>query len=174
MSVRSEVLLWASRVLARKKDTDPQQILEIKPDAGLDDAQAAFHKVARFAHPDLHRSSLTPDELELVTSAYSRVAGAYQDMRAHRTQTTRMRSVNREAPLKTDPPPPSSSPSQASSGASAMSSRALVYYRKAELALRRGDLRGAVLQLKMAIAADPLSQFLRSALVEVETEVKKK
>jgi hypothetical protein len=174
VSVRSEVLLWASRVLA-KKDADPQQILEIKPDAGLDDAQAAFHKVARFAHPDLHRSSLTPDELELVTSAYSKVAGAYQDMRAHRTQTSRMRSINRDGPLKTDPPPPSSSPpAQTSSGANAMSSRALVYYRKAELALRRGDLRGAVLQLKMAIAADPLSQFLRSALVEVETEVKKK
>jgi hypothetical protein len=55
-----------------------------------------------------------------------------------------------------------------------MNSKALVYYRKAELALRRGELTGAVLQLKMAIASDPQSGFLRSALAEVEAEVSKK
>jgi hypothetical protein len=55
-----------------------------------------------------------------------------------------------------------------------MSSKALVYYRKAELQLRRGDLRGALLQLKMAIATDPQSQFLKRALAEVEAEVGKK
>jgi hypothetical protein len=55
----------------------------------------------------------------------------------------------------------------------AMSSRALLYYRKAELCLRRGDLRDAVLQLKLAIASDPQSVFLRSALAEVEAEVGK-
>jgi hypothetical protein len=165
-------LLWAQRILA-KKDADAQQILEIKPDAGLDDAQAAFHKVARFAHPDLHRASLTPAELELVTSAYSKVAGAYQDMRSTRQQTNRVRTM-RDAPLKTDPPPPQGTPAPTSSNANQMSSKALVYYRKAEMGLRRGDLRGAVLQLKMAIAADPLSPFLRSALAEVEAEVRKK
>jgi hypothetical protein len=54
-----------------------------------------------------------------------------------------------------------------------MSSKALVYYRKAELSLKRGDLKGAVLQLKLAIAADPASGFLRTALAEVELEVRK-
>ena len=54
-----------------------------------------------------------------------------------------------------------------------MSSKALLYFRKAELALKRGDLRGAILQLKLACATDPASQFLRTALVEVETEVRK-
>jgi hypothetical protein len=54
-----------------------------------------------------------------------------------------------------------------------MSQKALVYYRKAEMALRRGDLKGAVLQIKLAIAADPASGFLRTALAEVELEVRK-
>ena len=58
--------------------------------------------------------------------------------------------------------------------AQAMSSKALVYYRKAELCLRRGDLPQAVLQLKMAIASDPQSAFLRSAMAEVDAEVRKK
>lgn len=249
MSVRSDVLLWAQRICA-KKGAPAHQLLEIEANAELDTAQEAFHKIARLAHPDLHRNSLTPEEIELVTTAYSRIAAAYQEVRMSRRSTGRMR------PLKPDPPPPrpltqpppiigaaggkpisqpppllsqsarpvtqpppllsqsarpvtqppplSSRPvtmppplrtvtqpvepveaapaadpakpitsSPAAVAASAMSSKALIYYRKAELSLRRGDLKGAVLQLKLAIASDPQSTFLRSALAEVEAEVSK-
>ena len=58
-------------------------------------------------------------------------------------------------------------------GAQALPPRAQVYYRKAELALKRGDLKGAVLQIKLAIATDPQSAFLRAALTEVEAELAK-
>lgn len=54
-----------------------------------------------------------------------------------------------------------------------MSQKSLLYYRKAELALKRGDLKGAILQLKLACATDPASTFLKTALAEVETEVRK-
>ncbi len=196
MSVRSDVLLWAQRIVARR-GAPPHQLLEIDADAGLEVAQDAFHKIARIAHPDLHRNSLTEDELELVTTAYARVAAAYQDLRNVTMQTGRM------PPLREDPPPPRPRPSSAGpvtqrpplpltataggTGTStavaadaprpgapaAMSPKALLYYRKAELCLRRGDLRDAVLQLKMAIASDPQSAFLRTALAEVEAEVGK-
>ena len=100
MSVRSEVLLWAQRIVARGTTTPAHVLLDVKIDASFEEAQDAFHKIARTSHPDLHRASLTPEELELVTSAYSRVAAAYQDFRVKYTQTTRIR------PLKDDPPPP--------------------------------------------------------------------
>jgi hypothetical protein len=201
VSVRSDVLLWAQRIVARKS-AQPYQLLEISSEAGLEVAQEAFHKIARVAHPDLHRNSLTEEELELVTIAYSRVAAAYQGLRNLTLQTGRL------PPLRDDPPPPrgrtapgqttqrmpplqggaaGSSPDAlppeakvAALGApgapgapGAMSSKALIHYRKAELCLRRGDLKGAVLQLKMAIACDPQSAFLRTALAEVEAEVGK-
>ena len=169
MSAISDVLRWAMRVNGRK-DAKPHQILDIKPDASIEDAQNAFHKVARIAHPDLHRTTLSPDELESVTSAYARAAAAYQELRTQRTRR----------PITTPPPsgraastPAAGSATVQPSSSGQMSSKALVYYRKAELALRRGDLKGAILQLKMAIAADPQSQFLRSALSEVEAEVAK-
>lgn len=219
MSIRSEVLLWAQRIVARGKDTPAHVLLEVKSDASIEDAQDAFHTIARTGHPDLHRASLTPDELELVTTAYSRVAAAYQDFRAKHTQTARMR------PLKDDPPPPRKTPSsdrmpalrpqaktpegmppvqrpggktpegmapiQRSStlpgvGAAGtpsstapgapgpMNSKALIYYRKAEMCLRQGDLKTAVLNMKMAIAGDPQSTFLRTALAEIEFELAKK
>jgi len=183
VSVRTEVLLWAQRIVA-KKGAAPHVLLDIKAEAALDEAQAAFHKIARMAHPDLHRNTLTAEELETVTLAYSRVAAAYQDFRTQRMQSARARAikdadagvtVTRQIPkMHTDPPPIAGSVTPASQASASMSSKALVYYRKAELALRRGDLRGAVLQLKMAIAADPQSAFLRTALAEVEVEVGKK
>lgn len=186
MSARSDVLLWAQRVVARQA-APAHQILELPAGASVDAAQDAFHKIARMAHPDLHRTGLTAEELELVTTAYGRAAAAYQEIRSDRQLAARMRPVRG---LGSDPalvpprPSTSTSPSLPRAAAApgpppvgpaqAMTSRALLYFRKAELDLRRGDLTGAVLQLKMAIASDPQSQFLRSALAQVEAEVGKK
>jgi len=186
MSARTDVLLWAQRVTARK-GAAAHQILEVAASCSLDVAQDAFHKIARMAHPDLHRTTLSSDELELVTSAYARAAAAYQEIRGQRLTTTRLRpirdSVAEVAPVPATMVIPTSPLSnkaiaipdeQPVNPAQAMSSKALIYYRKAELCLRRGDLTAAVLQLKMAIASDPQSGFLRSALAEVESEVVKK
>jgi hypothetical protein len=182
MSVRADVLLWAQRVIGRQGAT-PHQILEIAPGSGPEAAQEAFHRIARMAHPDLHRRTLPPEELELVTTAYARAAAAYQELRGMRS-TTRLRPIRDAAspalPTTTVIPtsPPSNKavamPDELAGSLPRMSSKALVHYRKAELALRRGELTGAVLHLKMAIASDPQSAFLRSALVEVEAEVTKK
>jgi hypothetical protein len=168
VTARTDVLLWAQRVVAMKQAT-PHQLLDVPKTATVDDAQVAFHKIAKMAHPDLHRHGLTPDELELVTTAYAIVAGAYQSFRGQQMATTRMRTAKPDAPIPATP----SGAAPTGNTAHQMSSRALVYYRKAELALKRGDLAGAMLQLKMAIAADPASTFLRTALHEVESEVRK-
>jgi hypothetical protein len=255
MSARIEVLLWANRVLSRRATAQPHELLEVKPDASLDDLQAAFHKVAKLAHPDLHRG-LDAEDLEKVTSAYGQVANAYQTLRATKLRgghhqpgsspaiavpipagpggtkapsgeiprakrpsdqtpvvrlpggalirgskptrsppfdSTRTKLPTQPPPAQTAPPPranprpgtqppavgsspavvpPSDNPGAPLSPAQQMSSKALIYYRKAELALRQGNLQAATLNLKMAIAADPHSTFLRSALSEVEQELK--
>jgi hypothetical protein len=193
MSARTEVLLWAQRVIGRRGAT-ACQILDIAPGSGPDVAQEAFHKIARMAHPDLHRGGLPAEELELVTTAYARAAAAYQEIRGVRLSTSRIRPIRDAVPpapriptttvIPTSPPSNKAVPvpgtmpmpmlDEPANPSQMMGSRALVYYRKAELALRRGDLAGAVLQLKMAIASDPHSAFLRSALAEVEAEVGKK
>ena len=238
MNPRIELLLWATRIVG-KKDAQPHELLEIKADATLDEAQAAFHKIARMAHPDLHRGMDTED-LDRVTSAYGQVANAYQMFRAHklrpgapvvsakittdiprqkrpteqpaaaRTTTAVHPPTAPPAPPRTTtsmprpvagPPPPldkkpaGSAPAikppaaaedpgvaefEAKPGSqpapetrTQMSSKALVYYRKAEMSLRQGDLRAGILNLKMAIAADPHSHFLRQALTNLEQELKK-
>jgi len=180
MTARTDVLLWAQRVIARKSAA-PYMILEIAAGAGLDVAQEAFHKIARIAHPDLHRTTLTPDELELVTTAYARAAAAYQAIRSQRVPSVHTPPPTEQRPAALTIPIPGSPISGKAvmqddapiNPAQAMGPKALLYYRKAELALRRGDLTGALLQVKMAIASDPHSRLLRSALAEIEAEVKK-
>jgi hypothetical protein len=170
--------LWAQRVIARRTAA-AHEILELKPTASVEDAQAAFHKLAKIAHPDLHRNGMTPEELEQVTSAYAIAAGAYQTFRGQAMSTQRMRPLGPEdlavgiaqpvaGPTSTPPAGIPNAPVDKQ-----MNSRALIYYRKAEIALRRGDFKGALLQLKMAIASDPGSAFLRTALAEVELELRK-
>ncbi len=190
MSVRSDVLLWAQRVLA-KSGAPAHQLLDVRADAPPDVVSDAFQQIARMAHPDLHRSNLDAADLETVTSAYSRVAGAYQEMRSARQTTSKIKTVGTNEPpsivaqrlsgqVKAQTPsagvPQGEAPATSSSGgpAHSMNSRALIYYRKAEAALRRGDLRNAVMQMKMAIAGDPGSTFLRTALGEMEKELSKK
>lgn len=217
MNPRAEVLLWAQRIIGTA-GAPPHQLLQVSDEADLDEVTAAFHKIARMAHPDLHRTMLSPEELETVTTAYSRVAGAYQELRSQRKTTTKMRPLRDEVdpqtlrgvapfvrpetpatpphgmpaltrprtethkapPVETRRPidahvvPESQQPGSATAtAATTMTSKALVFYRKAELCLRRGALRDAMLQIKMAIAADPHSAFLRTALIEVELEVRK-
>ncbi|CAN5908072.1 hypothetical protein BH11MYX2_BH11MYX2_33420 [soil metagenome] len=184
MSIRSDVLLWAVRIAGRARDVPAHVLLDIKVDASLEDAQDAFHKIARTSHPDLHRAELSAEELEQVTDAYARVAGAYQEFRSKRAATTRMRPLDAPPPgIATQVGPASDKiPSQktpSSSGHSLansanMNAKAQIYYRKVEMSLRRGDVSGAILNMKMAIAADPGSSFLRSALVEIQAELAKK
>lgn len=190
MSNRTSVLLWAQKIL-QQRDAPPHTLLEVRAEATADQVSDAFQKIARMAHPDLHRSTLDPQELEMVTSAYGKVAGAYQELRTERVTTTKMVPITavEPAPSTARPRPaaqtkPQSPPAGVpvaghggpSSGAAShsMNSKALIYYRKAELALRRGDLGNAVLQMKMAIAADSASTFLRAALTEIQNELAKK
>jgi hypothetical protein len=193
MSTRSEVLLWAKRICA-KRSAEPHVMLEISADASLEVAQTAFHGIARTAHPDLHRTTCTPDELELVTTAFALVAASYQQFRAQRLTTTKMAAIpSSMLPPRTktkQPGLPGVQPIPAAADAAPvlvpeaapavgaptqqMSARAVVHYRKAELSLRRGDVPAGILHMKMAIAADPASKFLRQALAQVEAELAKK
>ena len=180
-STAASIMMWAQRVCA-KRGRPAHELLEIKLGATIDEATQAFHKIARIAHPDLHRNALQPDELEMLTMAYAIIAGAYQTFRSQNMQTTQMKPIKDPASGPTKAPAAAPAPvtpvtpvgSPPGNAATSMSSKALVYYRKAESALKRGDLKSAVLQLKLAIATDPQSAFLRTALAEIEAEVAKR
>lgn len=178
MSNAASVMLWAARIHA-KRGAPAHQLLDIKPTATVDEAQQAFHKIARMAHPDLHRNDLSADDLEILTAAYALVAGAYQTYRTQPQAAPAAQAGAREPTPPTGKPtaraptaPPAPDSTAGIDPAEAMSAKALHYYRKAEVALKRGDHKAAILQIKLAIAADSTSGFLRTALAEAEAAKK--
>ncbi len=167
----AELLAWLDQVEPRADGRSHFEWLEIKPTAAPQTIQAAYHAIARTRHPDLFRKSLSPTDLDRLVRMYARVSGAYAELR-----TSDGASAYRRRTTTAAPPPPTSptaaTPAAPAAGtaidpARAMNARALVLYRRAEGALRTGDRATALLNIKMAIAADPSSQLLRGALAEL-------
>jgi hypothetical protein len=70
------------------------------------------------------------------------------------------------------PPAPGTRPRVPTSGIT-LGARALGFYRRAEASLRVNDVAGALLNLRMALAAEPASQFLKDEIAEAQKKLKR-
>ncbi len=169
----AEVLRWLDQVEPRADDRSHFEWLELGPTASSAAIQGAFHAIARTRHPDLFRTALTGGDYDRLVRMYARVAAAYAVLRtpegaANYLRQRRDSGVPFPAPGAAEPPPPPPPPPAAAiDPARAMNPRALGLYRRAERALAIGDRTTAVLNIKLAIAADPASALLRAALAEL-------
>lgn len=170
----AEVLRWLDQVEPRADGRSHFEWLELGPTASSAAIQGAFHAIARTRHPDLFRTALTGGDYDRLVRMYARVAAAYAELRtpegaANYLRQRRDSGVPFTAPGAAEPPPaPPSAPAAAAiDPARAMNPRALGLYRRAERALAAGDRTTAVLNIKLAIAADPTSALLRGALAEL-------
>lgn len=180
-----QLLAWLDVVEPRAETRTHFEWLEMVPSASSQAIQNAYHAIARTRHPDLARRALGPRDLDRLVRMYSRVTSAYAALRAPEAAVNYLRERRDSqkiaavaAPPKGTPgthPPPIAGPPIAATPAPtgpidpahAMNARALVCYRRAEGALRTGDRSTALLQIRMAIAADPRSTLLRAALAEL-------
>ncbi len=194
MSATAAVMSWVMHVEANARAA-PHELLGVPPTATPDVVQSAFYAVAKQSHPDRFRNLLTPPQLERLTRAYSRIADAYATMggRVRRNPATltnltaqgsspgvaaaagAMPVFRAVAPTTVPPPLPkadsASAPTEPNT-ANQMNSKALPYFRRAETAFAANDLTTARLQLRLAIAADPASAYLRRVLAELDSPPK--
>ncbi len=75
------VLAWARR-WARRPGAADHELLDVGSTASAESVRAAYHKLARFAHPDLHRATVSSQELDEITDTFARVSNAYSVMMA--------------------------------------------------------------------------------------------
>ena len=73
--------------------------------------------------------------------------------------------------MPTDPPAQAARPAGAAPAGPRLGARALGFYRRAQAALRVGDVAGAILNLRMAVAAEPTSAYLRQALADAQAHL---
>jgi hypothetical protein len=192
-----ELVAWLNEVEPIADQRGKFDWLEIPPIASASVIQEAYHAIARTRHPDLFRKldPRTLDRLVRmygrVTAAYAdlkepeKCAAYLRELRGPRPQTappTTPAVPARAAAISTPPPMGTPAPVGAErpttpvprvprdgpiDPAASMNPRALAFYRRAEGAQKTGDKAAALLQIKMAIAADPKSTFLRAALAEL-------
>jgi hypothetical protein len=96
----NEALAWARR-WARRQGAADHELLDVGSTASAESVRAAYHKLARFAHPDLHRATVSAGELEEITDAFARVSNAYSVMMAR---------LRKAAEKEAKDAPPSSKP----------------------------------------------------------------
>jgi len=133
-----------------------------------------------------------------VTAAYATLKNEEQRARVLRevrekrpSQPPQPTAVTDRGDRKTEPPPraarttiptepPSYTPPPMAEGPvptvhthATLGARALAFYRRAEASLRVGDSAGALLNLRMALAAEPTSAFLKQAIAETQQKLKK-
>ena len=176
---KAELMTWIAHCEARRSET-LMDVLGVTESSSADALREAFHGFAKNAHPDLHKLGLTAEDYERLVRAYCRVSLAYATLRDPESKEKYMRELEAAAPKKkiTTPPPrtkpPTAQPaSTAAPVRTAVSSKAQIYVRKAEAALRQGDLATAQFNLRLAIASDPTSAALRASLADVEASLRK-
>jgi curved DNA-binding protein CbpA len=167
MSDVTTIMNWVMQIEANSRAL-PHELLHVASDAKPEQIQSAFHAVAKQSHPDRFRNMLTAPQLDRLTRAYSRVTEAYAIMtgRVRRSVALPTTQSAAAAPVETPRVPAHEDPT------SKMNGHALRYFRRAEAAFAINDTGNARLQLRMAVAADPQSAYLRRVLNELESTSK--
>ncbi len=160
-----ELLTYLDRVEPALDRLSHFELLDIDADADGDAIQNGFHRLAARLHPDRYRAWLSGADLERLTTVYARLAEAYQVLRDDERRTSYLREAARAHPEQTE------GALDTESALSLLGPKARRLYRRAQAALRTGDIASAILNLRMALAREPGSALLREALAEAEARL---
>lgn len=162
---------------------DYYELLNVAPDATVDDVKRAFHTFATTFHPDGHPGRPTA-EIEALDAIFKRGTEAYMVLSdpAMRSEYDRqLVSAVPSAPprMQTVPPPGVSTDGKRAQSQmppkledKVRTSSARPFARRAEELVDKGDFRQAKLQMVMATHMDPENDALESYLRHIEQELK--
>lgn len=117
-------------------------------------------------HPDRHRNTLDPEQLERLVIVYARIAEAYRVLRNPKHREQYLREIARAQSESGESVADSAQDPEAA--LALLSPKAQQLYRRAMAARRTGDTASATLNLRMALAKHPQSGFLRAALQDLK------
>lgn len=171
------LIAWLRRIGPKVDSLGPFELLEMPALDDLEKVRLAYHGVAATRHPDLFRGRLGTAEAEMLMRVFSRISGAYAQLR---DPEERRKHGAKKVPASKLATPPTGVPitgagtTTPAGGIRKIAPRALSHVRRADSMLDAGDLGSAILHLRMAVAADPSSRELRQLLTDTEAKLKKK
>ena len=150
-------------------DLDYYDLLRIDPSATADDVRRAFHDFAMRYHPDRY-SGADDDKQERAAAIYRRGAEAYRvltDVEQRRRYDEGLRSGT----LRYEEPSSSSVTRPPSGMLEVKNLRARPLLQKALEQIKSGDLKGAKLNLTLALNYEPENILLQAKLADVKQKL---
>jgi curved DNA-binding protein CbpA len=164
------LIAWLRKIGPKVDSFPPFELLEISATDDVDAIRAAYQAIASTRHPDLFRGRLGNAESEQLLRVFAKISNAYATLR---DPEERKKHGAKPKP-KTATTPASGTPTAPTAPLPRkIAPRAMSHVRRADAALDAGDTAGAILHLRMAVAADPASRELRQLLADTEAKLKK-
>ena len=151
--------MYVSRVMPALDKMDHFELLDVSIDAKKSEVQKSFLLMASSLHPDRHRLSLEPDDLERLTIVYARIAEAYRVLKDPKEKELYLTKAALNMKTASQPEELTEKDSL-----SLLSPKAQRLFKRYKGALRTGDSSSALLYLKGALSMHPQSQFLKEEL----------
>jgi len=147
------------------------QLLGVPRDATEEAVRDEYYKrVARF-HPDLYVDTLDDGTREKLVSMYSRIVEAYQCL-THGGRRARYDQLLQQGRLRWTPEDERAPAPRAE--AAIQNPHAQRLFRLAQENLRQGNAKGALMNLKMALSAEPGSPTIEAEIAKAEAAALKK
>lgn len=166
-------------VLKLSESLNHYQLLKIKPAASPEEVREAFHREAIHFHPDQYFQEQDAIIKDLAKQIYTRLVSAYRTLIDVQKRRDYDRSLNRLSRSSSGPQLNSFEELEdADTGARkksepSQSAPANRFFKLAQAAFQSKNFAAALMNIKIAINADPENLLLKDFLIRVENESKK-
>jgi curved DNA-binding protein CbpA len=164
---RDAVRLWIDQLHEELDRSTYYHLLQVPADAYEEQIRSAYYTLVARLHPDLYLETLDVATRAKLVTIYSRLVEAYRVVcdGARREQYDkgialgRLRWVAETEKVQTIRP---------GSGAELKNANAKKFYKLGQEALRQGNGKAALMNLKMALSQEPDSELLKTELARAE------
>ncbi len=166
---REAIRTWIDHQLSELPRASYYQLLDVARDATEDQVRMAYYRlVARF-HPDLYGDALDAETRGKLVSIYSRLVEAYRCLSSgeRRVRYDKALAAGKLRWTADDERVPGRG-----SEAEVINPKAKQFFRMAQAAIQKGDGKGAVTHLKLALSIEPQNQVILGELARAEALVK--
>jgi DnaJ-class molecular chaperone len=164
---RDAVRVWIDQLFDELDRSTYYHLLQVPADAYEAQIRDAYYKLVARLHPDLYVETLDQTTRAKLVSIYSRLVEAYRCVcdGARREQYDRGLTLGR---LRWSPESEKVQTVRPGSGGELKNANAKKFYKLGQEALRQGNGKAALMNLKMALSQEPDSELLKTELARAE------
>jgi curved DNA-binding protein CbpA len=167
---RAAVRAWIEQQYEEMQRASYYQLLDVARNANEAEVRDEYYKrVARF-HPDLYVNSLDDHTRDKLVTMYSRIVEAYQCL-TNGARRARYDQLLLQGRLRWTPEDERAPAPRAEDAIQNPHAQRL--FRLAQENLRQGNPKGALMNLKMALSAEPENSTLQTEIAKAEAALKK-